>query len=153
MMIQVRRLSDQEERFLKGVVSSRQASPMAVLRAKVVLLSNQKWSVPRIAQHLGLHHHSVRSRIRRFNSQGLDGLLDRPRSGRPRIYGQQQRQTVLQIARTDPAAFGLSLRSWTLSALQHHLVESGVAPAIGRGTIRRILLADQSSQAHLELGK
>jgi transposase len=144
-MIQVRRLTDYEERVLQELASSRQPSQIA-LRAQVILLSNQKWSVPKISQHLGIHHHSVRTRIRRFNEQGLMGLVDRPRSGRPRVYGQDQRQTVRQLAKTDPASLGLPLRSWTLSALQHHLAESGLAPSIGRETIRRILLSEEMAE-------
>ena len=146
-MIQVRRLTEHEERRLRDLIASRHNPQMIGLRAQVILLSSQKWSVPRISQHLGLHHHSVRTRIRRFNNQGLDGLVDRPRSGRPCIYGQEERQTVLELAQTDPASLGLPLSSWTLSALQRHLTESGVAPDIGRETIRRILLAEERIDA------
>jgi transposase len=141
-MIQVRRLTEYEERSLKELINSRQTPEMIALRAEIIVLSSQRWSVPKISQYLGVHHHSVRTRIRRFNEQGLVGLTDRPRSGRPRIYGQRERQSVLRLARTDPASLGLPLRSWTLSALQRHLAESGVAPAIGRETIRRILLSE-----------
>jgi transposase len=146
-MIQVRRLTEHEERALKALVSSRQTSEMIALRAQIILLSNQKWSVPKISQYLGVHHHSVRTRIRRFNAQGLAGLTDLPRSGRPRVYGQHERQSVRQLAKTDPASLGLPLRAWTLSALQRHLAELGIAPAIGRETIRRILLGDDSQDS------
>jgi transposase len=151
-MIQVRRLTDYEERVLKEIVVSRETSEMIALRAQIILLSSQKWSVPKISQHLGVHHHSVRTRIRRFNDQGLMGLVDLPRSGRPRIYGPRERQTVRQLARTDPASLGLPLRSWTLSALQRHLVESGVAPAIGRETIRRIQHAEDIPESQATIG-
>jgi transposase len=150
-VIQVRRLTETEERVLKEWASSRQSSEMLALRAQVILLSSQKWTVPRISMYLGLHHHSVRTRIRRFNNQGIDGLIDRPRSGRPRIYGQAERQTVCQLAQTDPASLGLPLHAWTLSALQRHLAESGVAPAIGRETIRRILLASATPEAQVDM--
>ena len=150
-MIQVRRLTETEERVLKEWAASRQTSEMLALRAQVILLSSQKWTVPRISLYLGLHHHSVRTRIRRFNNQGIDGLIDRPRSGRPRIYGQAARQTVCQLARTDPASLGLPMHAWTLSALQRHLAESGVAPAIGRETIRRILLASATPEAQVDM--
>jgi transposase len=144
-MIQVRRLTEHEERVLQDLITARQTPQSIVLRAQIILLSNQKCSVPKISQQLGVHHHSVRSRIRRFNAQGLLGLSDLPRSGRPRLYGQQQRQIVRQIAATDPTSLGVPLRSWTLSALQRHLAESGIAPAIGRETIRRILNGERSA--------
>ncbi len=140
-MIQVRRLTENEERALEEIAGAQQTPEIVALRAQTILLSSQKWSVPRISRQLGLHHHSVRTRIRRFNAQGLDGLEDRPRSGRPRVYDQEQRETVCALAQTNPAVLGLPLRTWTLSALQQHLARSGVAPAIGRETIRRILMS------------
>ena len=142
-MIQVRRLTEREERVLQDLAESKETPEMITLRAQMILLSNQRWSVPKISQYLGIHHHSVRTRIRRFNEEGLHGLRDRPRSGRPRVYGQDERQHVQQLAQTDPADLGLPLRTWTLSALQRQLAESGIAPAIGRETIRRILQAEK----------
>jgi transposase len=135
-------LTEHEERTLRQIVTARHTPLIVSLRAQAILLSSQCWSVPRIAQYLGLHHHSVRTRIRRFNNQGLAGLEDRPRSGRPLVYGQDERDTVVQLAQTDPATLGLPLQSWTLSALQRCLAEQGVAPSIGRETIRRILSAN-----------
>lgn len=143
-MIQVRRLTEREERVLQDLAASKQTPEMIGLRAQMILLSNQRWSVPKISQYLGIHHHSVRTRIRRFNDEGLHGLRDRPRSGRPRVYGQSERLSVQQLAQTDPASLGLPYRTWTLSALQRQLAESGIAPAIGRETIRRILQAEKA---------
>jgi transposase len=152
-MIQVRRLTEHEEAVLKDIIATRHASSSLALRAQIILLSNQKWSVPRISQHLGVHHHSVRTRIRRFNAQGLQGLYDRPRSGRPRVYGYKERQTVRKLAQTDPSSLGLPLHTWTLSALQRHLAESGIAPAIGRETIRRILNTSDQPETQSALGE
>lgn len=148
-MIQVRRLTEHEERMLQEIAVARHTSELQKLRARVVLLSNQRWTVPKIAANLGLHHHSVRARIRRFNELGLRGLRDLPRPGRPRVYGADEREWVRVLAATDPANLGLPLRTWTLSALQRHLAELGVAPNMGRETIRRILLSEPADTSHL----
>jgi hypothetical protein len=66
-MIQVRRLTEREERVLQDLAESKETPEMITLRAQMILLSNQRWSVPKISQYLGIHHHSVRTRIRRFN--------------------------------------------------------------------------------------
>jgi len=139
MAIHVRQLTDRERATLQELVTSRHTPPSMALRARIILLSDQGWHVPQIAKKLGVHHHSVRMRVRRFNAQGLAALRDRPRSGRPPVYGPREREVVLTLAQTHPTTLGLPMESWTLTALQHHLVKSGVAPSIGRETIRRIL--------------
>lgn len=55
------------------------------LRVLMVALSMQGLSSTQIADLLALHPHTVRNWTHRFNRQGLPGLLDRPRSGRPRL--------------------------------------------------------------------
>ncbi len=139
MAIYVRRLTDRERAQLQDLTTSRQISPTIALRARIILLSDQGWHVPQIAKQLSVHHHSVRLRVRRFNAQGMSGLRDRPRRGRPPVYGPDERQVVLDVARTAPAKVGVPLESWTLTALQRHLDKTGLTPGIGRETIRRIL--------------
>src|SRR6266516_5267362 len=54
-------------------------------RAVMLLLSLQGWSATAIAELLGCHPRTVRRWIGRFNHQGTAGLVDRPRSGGPRL--------------------------------------------------------------------
>ena len=56
-------------------------------RAVMVLLSLQGLSAAQIAVLLECHTATVRRWISRFNSEGMAGLADRPRSGRPRPGG------------------------------------------------------------------
>jgi hypothetical protein len=53
----------------------------------MVLLSLHELPAAQIAALLDCHPATVRRWIGRFNSEGLAGLADRPRSGRPRIGG------------------------------------------------------------------
>src|SRR5690349_19524053 len=53
------------------------------LRAVMVLLSANGWSAGQIADLLGCDPVTVRRWIRRFDAEGMAGLADRPRSGRP----------------------------------------------------------------------
>ncbi len=54
-------------------------------RAVMVLLSLHGLPPAKIAELLDCHPATVRRWISRFNSEGLAGLADRPRSGRPRL--------------------------------------------------------------------
>src|SRR5437763_1137366 len=55
----------------------------------MVLLSLHGLPAPQIAALLECHPATVRRWIGRFNSQGLAGLADRPRSGRPPLGGKR----------------------------------------------------------------
>lgn len=54
-------------------------------RAAMVLLSLHGLARAQIAELLDCHPATVRRWIIRFNGEGLAGLADRPRSGRPRL--------------------------------------------------------------------
>jgi transposase len=57
-----------------------------VRRAQIVLLAAEGRPVRGIAQELGVDRNRVRRWLDRFRAQGLAGLADRPRSGRPRTF-------------------------------------------------------------------
>ena len=58
-------------------------------RAVMVLLSAHGLAPAQIAVLLDCHPATVRRWIGRFNDEGLAGLADRPRCGRPRLGGRQ----------------------------------------------------------------
>ena len=58
-------------------------------RAVMVLLSLHGLPPAQIAVLLDCHPATVRRWISRFNREGMAGLADRPRSGRPRLGGQR----------------------------------------------------------------
>ena len=96
---------------------------------------------PAIAAALGLTAETVRAWIRRFNAQGLAGLADQPRAGRPPTYTPEQVATVIATALTDPRSLDLPFALWTLDRLAAYLHEQkGIA--IKRSRIDEILLAE-----------
>jgi len=58
-------------------------------RAVMVLLSLHGLAAAQIAELLDCHRPTVRRWISRFNDEGLAGLADRPRSGRPPLGGRR----------------------------------------------------------------
>src|SRR5580693_7817641 len=58
-------------------------------RAVMVLLSLHGLAPAQIAELLDCHPATVRRWISRFNDEGLAGLADRPRSGRPPLGGRR----------------------------------------------------------------
>lgn len=52
-------------------------------RAEVLRLSHRGWKVDKIAQYLSWSIPTIRNTIHRWHQQGLGGLWDAPRAGRP----------------------------------------------------------------------
>jgi transposase len=66
-------------------LSRRYSAPFGlVIRARIALLAVQKVRTMEIARRLGVPRQQVLKWRERAASEGLRGLLDRPRPGRPR---------------------------------------------------------------------
>jgi len=82
-------------------------------RAVMVLLSLHELTAVQIAGLLECHPGTARRWIARFNDEGLAGLADRPRSGRPRLGGRRlTRRIAALLARPGP---------WTLPRIRRYL--------------------------------
>ena len=75
-------------------------------RARVVLMAAEGVSSPLIGAAVGLNRNQVDVWRRRFREEGLDGLGDRPRSGRPRVYGPEDRLRLVKTITTRPVEDG-----------------------------------------------
>jgi transposase len=75
-------------------------------RAKVVLMAAEGLSSPVIGEAVGLNRNQVDTWRRRWREEGLDGLSDRPRSGRPRVYGPKERLALVKTITTRPPEAG-----------------------------------------------
>jgi transposase len=82
-------------------------------RAVMVLLSVQGLSPAQIGGLLECHPATVRRWISRFNAEGLAGLADRPRCGRPRLGGRRLASRIAALlGRPGP---------WTLPRIWRYL--------------------------------
>lgn len=75
-------------------------------RARVVLMASEGLSSPVIGEAVGLNRNQVDVWRRRYRSEGLSGLADRPRSGRPRVYGPEVRLALVKTITTRPPEAG-----------------------------------------------
>jgi len=99
-----------------------------VERARIVALSREGLSPQAIAEHMGTGKGAwrVRKWIRRFNQQGVEGLLDAPRSGSPVQYEAEVRAQVIATALASPKELNLPFASWTMQRLCEYLHTQGV---------------------------
>ena len=75
-------------------------------RAKIVLMAAEAISSPKIAAAVGVNRNQVDVWKHRYRDEGLDGLDDRDRSGRPTIYGPEDRLTLVKTITTRPPETG-----------------------------------------------
>lgn len=113
----------EERAELERRVRAHTSTQRAVKRARVVLLASEGIANRRIGQLLGMDEHNVGVWRRRFETERLGGLEDRPRSGRPRIYGHDDRVKIVAKATSE--------RPETESHWSHRLLAEGLADEIG----------------------
>jgi len=56
--------------------------------------------------------------VKRFNAEGLAGLEDKPKAGRPPTHAQSVRSALIGLARQKPDSLGYPFKLWTLERLQ-----------------------------------
>ncbi len=124
-------LGKRRRKRLERIVARASAPQHLVLRAKIVLAAWRHETNAKIARDLGGCVDTVRTWRRRFRREGIPGLFDRPRSGRPPVYGiEDQLLIVATVTQETPEADS----HWTHRALAEHLREPlGIcASQIGR---------------------
>jgi transposase len=137
----VRELNEQEREKIEQLARSRTAAVRQVERVWIILASSEGQTVGEIACGLQLKQAKVRKWIHRFNEQGLGGLDDEARVGRPPTYSAEAVSEVVAASLTDPQRLGLPFASWTLDRLEAYLNDvKGIA--IKRSRINDVLLRE-----------
>jgi transposase len=134
-------LSDAERRTLEGWARRRSSAQGLALRARIVLGAAAGQSNTELAGDLGVTRMTIAKWRGRFVRDRVDGLLDEPRPGRPRMIGDEKVEEVIAktlestpkdathwSTRSMAAEVGLSQtaisRIWRAFGLQPHRVES-----------------------------
>ncbi len=147
--VSLRALTPEERHALEQLAHSRTAPARLVERARILLAAAGGQGPSAIATQVNVCRENVYTWIHRFNEQGLAGLDDRPRSGRPHTYTAEQRAEVIATALTDPQSLSLPFGCWTLDRLQAYLNEQkGIA--IKRSRISEILVDEGLKWRHQE---
>jgi transposase len=87
---------------LEAWIRSSTTEQRLVLRAKLILAAAAGTTTAAIAQQLGVRAATVSQWRGRFAAQRLQGLQDRPRSGRRRRYGEEVERRILVLLDQPP---------------------------------------------------
>jgi transposase len=143
---------EQEERQIRKLAASRHGPADWIIHALMVVLSWEGKRVETIAKALQCSAQTVRRRLHRFDAEGIEGLGDRPRSGRPSRLTEAERSKLIALVRKAPPgrlerqADELVARDeegsaqWSLNALTQAANEAGIR--VKRSQIRTILLRE-----------
>lgn len=109
-------------------------------RIRMVLLSDRDYDVPQIAAIFECSEATVRGWLARFQAEGVAGLSDRPRAGRPRKADAAAHEVIRRELDATPAAAGYTFGFWTVVTLCAHLAQR-CGLHLSRTTVRRVLWA------------
>lgn len=112
---------------LEAIARSRTMSSGVVRRARIVSLASQGIANQQIAELVGVSVPTVLLWRGRYLEDGLDGLMDRPKSGRPRVI--DERRVIAKTLDPPPKKYGVT--HWSSRLLGAHL-------GIGNATVARI---------------
>ncbi len=115
---------------LEAIVRAPSSPQALVRRARIALLAHQGWPNARIAAALGCTAGTVRTWRHRFARRGMPALRDRPRSGRPEVYGPDVRLAIVATATSTPPA---DCPAWTHGMIAAELAGAGISVSqVGR---------------------
>lgn len=135
-MIRVEITDDQRQELAQV---SRQAVGRVALRAHMVLLAGRGYSVPRIAEVHDCGQDVVRLWLQRYQEDGVRGLEDAPRPGRPRTHPLAGHIVDTQASQS-PGCSGHVQSCWTVGLLTAFLA-TRFRLRLSPSSIRRYLRA------------
>ena len=124
--IGLRLLTSEEQAEIKRLVTSRKEPYRLVQRARIIaaIQDDPKLAASVAGLQAGFKSSAIGPAwVKRFNEQGLAGLKDEARAGRPPIHDQQVRSKLISLALQKPRSLGYPFELWTLERLQQAFAE------------------------------
>lgn len=130
-------LNDSQREALRQM--ARQAVGRVSERAHFVLMRDQNMTQAQIADVMNYEVRTVRRWLKRFDADGMDGLYDQPKTGRP-VREPHLTDIVETQAGQPPTMYGYLQTVWTVALLTVHVFTRFKA-AVSPSTVRRALHA------------
>jgi len=120
----IREVTATESEEINRLANSQKEKAIVVKRAQVIkaVMDNPKLSANKAAKKIGYSQDlSALKWIKRFNKEGVKGLTDRPRAGRPPVHREKDHSLLINLACQKPSTLGYPFALWTLKRLQGEL--------------------------------
>jgi transposase len=135
-------LSDEQRRELERRAAAYSGPHRDVVRAKAILYAADGMSNTEIAARVDQSRQAVSEWRKRFCAEGVQGLEERPRPGRPRRFPPAQVAEVKALACELPATSGVPLSRWSTAEIARQAIERGIVAHVSGITIWRWLAKD-----------
>jgi transposase len=122
---------------LLAELSRTDPDPRVRRRAQCLVVLDGSASPGQTARLVGVDTKTLRRWRQRFLAQGREGLLDRPRPGRPRKLDGEAETFMERVLSELPTVHGYATATWTLADLQDRLARHGWVVSLG--TVERTL--------------
>jgi transposase len=109
-------------------------------RCLAVLLSDRGQSVPVIAESIGRHEHTIRSWLKAYLSEGIEGLKNTPPPGRTNRKEHEALMILQPVLAKHPSDYGYLEAGWSTNLLVDYLHKQGLA--VSESTVKRALKRD-----------
>ena len=124
-------LTSEERERLRQLIRSGQHSARVITRARILLKTDEGWSVSQVAAALDTPPRTVLRTKRRYAEEGLDGVLrDHPQANRYRKLDDRGEAHLIALACSD-APEGHD--HWPLRLLADKVVELGLVESLSHG--------------------
>ena len=110
-----------------------------VRRVMIILLLFTGLSISEVSRQTKASRALIRKWAERYNSEGLKGLNDSHRKGRPPVFNSEIAMHIIKIACEMPEIRGRSLDKWDCEEIAKELIRTKVVTSISDESIRRIL--------------
>ena len=143
------KLNKKQHRELQHLTKKKTTTPRTVKRARILLLSHEGIPDPEIVTRVEVSICTVRNIRRRFQTEGLNLLKEKPRPGRPTIFDGETRAKITTLACSEaPEGRG----QWSLRLLADKAVELGYVEDIHFDTVGEILKKTRFNRIESEVG-
>lgn len=130
-------------------MSQREDNRRTRMRMQAIANALEGMSRAEAARLAGMERQALRDAVLRYNDEGLDGLRDRPKPGRPRLLDETQERELYQIVVDGPDVEREGLSAYTrddLAAIVADKWDVSYHPgSIGR-SLRRLGLSRQKTR-------
>jgi len=130
------KLTEQQRKELQDLLSKGELKVRVQKRATGLQMMDNGLTFQAIKEHIGISHISLGKWAKRFKTEGLEMLYDKPRSGRPIGLSGEERAKVTALACTKPPE---GYARWSLRLLSDRLVELDILENISHTEVGKIL--------------
>jgi len=130
-------LNDEQLRSVEQAINASR-SVQVVKRATGIRLLHLGHQPTEVAAMLMVSTGSIYNWHKRFRAEGVAGLEDRPRSGRPRKADEGYCRELEEALEKPPADYGYDFAIWTLDRLREHL-EKRTGRSLSRERFRALM--------------